>query len=306
MAISRFTSFFFLSSLTLGACSSQSTTTASSGPTVTADPTKMGMKCSFASDPGTLAATVYPDCGEGVCVADLREDRPATYCSVDCDEKLCPEGYVCEPVTVDRGVAKVCTRLPSVCGDGEVQAPEACDDGNTSDDDFCSADCSEVVKPQGVVQLTSLTLDGARILDGAVPVVYHAEQGTRPCGSYQGAASSGASGRLITVAPVLCTPEGRRFLLALSFHQVGTEYELLSSSAFAEIDENGKMTQVWDVGALSFGDDPPPQATVTNVSTDASGVPTSVQGTLSVDADTFDKTSNVKIQGTFSFDKLGR
>ena len=31
----------------------------------------------------------------------------------------------------------------AVCGDGVVGAGEACDDGNTADGDYCSADCSE-------------------------------------------------------------------------------------------------------------------------------------------------------------------
>src|SRR5690606_20946130 len=123
MNVLRFASSFFLplSIVTagLGGCSSESSTSTSPAPTVAADPEKMGMKCSFGSDPGSLAATVYPDCGEGVCVADLRSDRPSAYCSVDCDKKLCPDGYVCEPVTIDRGVPKVCTRIPAVCGDGE-------------------------------------------------------------------------------------------------------------------------------------------------------------------------------------------
>src|SRR5262245_66055741 len=32
----------------------------------------------------------------------------------------------------------------SSCGDGKLQSPEACDDGNTSSGDGCSADCRTV------------------------------------------------------------------------------------------------------------------------------------------------------------------
>ena len=33
---------------------------------------------------------------------------------------------------------------PAVCGDGQVQASEACDDGNTDDGDGCSRDCTKL------------------------------------------------------------------------------------------------------------------------------------------------------------------
>jgi cysteine-rich repeat protein len=33
---------------------------------------------------------------------------------------------------------------PAVCGDGEVEGDEVCDDGNSESGDYCAADCSEV------------------------------------------------------------------------------------------------------------------------------------------------------------------
>ena len=32
---------------------------------------------------------------------------------------------------------------PAVCGDGVVEGSEACDDGNTADDDGCSGTCQQ-------------------------------------------------------------------------------------------------------------------------------------------------------------------
>jgi cysteine-rich repeat protein len=68
-----------------------------------------------------------------------------------CFDPIYPEGIACSEIdTCPPGqscdVDRVCRRIPVAeprCGD-EVQDPgEACDDGNTSDGDDCSADCSQ-------------------------------------------------------------------------------------------------------------------------------------------------------------------
>ncbi len=86
--------------------------------------------------------------------------------SVTCsDGRLCPDGTACDQthtlcvlpdqLTACNGktegmactadmITGVCTGgvcLPMVCGDGIVEAGEACDDGNNADNDGCSADC---------------------------------------------------------------------------------------------------------------------------------------------------------------------
>lgn len=58
---------------------------------------------------------------------------------------------------------------PTVCGDGRVEADEACDDGNTAGDDYCSADCSEVTGScgDGVLQSAVETCDDGTTADCA-------------------------------------------------------------------------------------------------------------------------------------------
>ncbi|MCU0655075.1 MAG: DUF4215 domain-containing protein [Polyangiaceae bacterium] len=51
------------------------------------------------------------------------------------------------------------TFAPEICGDGDVQGKETCDDGNTSDGDGCSADCSTIDWGQVCEALPALPLD---------------------------------------------------------------------------------------------------------------------------------------------------
>ena len=39
---------------------------------------------------------------------------------------------------------QICTGSTAVCGNGELEYGEACDDGNTADNDYCSADCQRI------------------------------------------------------------------------------------------------------------------------------------------------------------------
>jgi len=77
--------------------------------------------------------------GDGCSAACVIETRTETDCGdgmdndddglVDCADSDCAGGPVCTPV----------------CGDGVVAGSEACDDGNNTDGDGCSATCEEEV-----------------------------------------------------------------------------------------------------------------------------------------------------------------
>lgn len=54
-----------------------------------------------------------------------------------CGDAYCPAGLACSERT-DR------CYVPDVCGNGEVEAGETCDDGNTFSEDGCRADCQSV------------------------------------------------------------------------------------------------------------------------------------------------------------------
>ncbi len=54
-----------------------------------------------------------------------------------CGDAYCPAGLACSERT-DR------CYIPDVCGNGEVEAGETCDDGNTFSEDGCRADCQSV------------------------------------------------------------------------------------------------------------------------------------------------------------------
>ena len=61
-------------------------------------------------------------CGDGVTQSDKEE----------CDDGTNDGGY---------GECFAGCRLGDRCGDGKIQAPEQCDDGNTTSNDGCSAGC---------------------------------------------------------------------------------------------------------------------------------------------------------------------
>ena len=41
---------------------------------------------------------------------------------------------------------------PALCGNGEIEAEEQCDDGNTLDDDACSGSCRGAFCGDGIVR----------------------------------------------------------------------------------------------------------------------------------------------------------
>lgn len=97
-------------------------------------------------DPGEYCDDGYTDaCGS--CNADCTAAGTGATCG---DSVVCPEMELC-----DDGYADACgtcngtctgAGLTNTCGDGVVcpENNEACDDGNTKDGDYCSADCSTV------------------------------------------------------------------------------------------------------------------------------------------------------------------
>ena len=56
--------------------------------------------------------------------------------------------------------------LPPRCGDGDAQATEACDDGNTIDTDGCRADCTRAICGDGVVFAGAETCDDGNAVSG--------------------------------------------------------------------------------------------------------------------------------------------
>lgn len=60
------------------------------------------------------------------------------------------------------GTCKGGTCVPMTCGDGVVQAPEECDDGNRSDDDACTNKCTVPKCGDGAVQAGEACDDGNR------------------------------------------------------------------------------------------------------------------------------------------------
>jgi cysteine-rich repeat protein len=64
-----------------------------------------------------------------------------------CEGEVTPDAEDCEPGLVDEDCDGQVNEdgAACVCGDGFVSAGEACDDGNTDDDDACSADCKQAL-----------------------------------------------------------------------------------------------------------------------------------------------------------------
>lgn len=105
---------------------------------------------------GELCVDVESDeCSDGGCLEDLR-DGFDFYCTEACStDDDCPPGYPCTEVNVAGGSrGTYCAKYLVACGNGTVDAKEACDDGNVTSGDGCSADCrsdetcgNEVVDP---------------------------------------------------------------------------------------------------------------------------------------------------------------
>ena len=90
-------------------------------------------------------ATNNGGCGTGSTCANAAQSGQAPTCT-DINECAtinggCATGYSCTNAPVS-GDPAICTPPAAVCGDGHLDAGEACDDHNTTNGDGCSATCS--------------------------------------------------------------------------------------------------------------------------------------------------------------------
>ena len=103
-----------------------------------------GLSECFCGD-GIINGSVGEECDD----ADNNADTNA--CLSDCTIAICGDGQVQGIEQCDDGTfqgtgycASDCTGITGSCGDGEVQGGvEECDDGNNQDLDYCAADCNE-------------------------------------------------------------------------------------------------------------------------------------------------------------------
>ncbi len=113
---------------------------------------------------GNGIATLGEECDDG-------NSRNDDACVVGCLDARCGDSFkqrtveecddgclagvpnVCEVVDDDdNGCSRTCTRTrPARCGNGDVEAPETCDDGNNSDADDCTNSCETAVCGDGIV-----------------------------------------------------------------------------------------------------------------------------------------------------------
>lgn len=77
-------------------------------PEISAD--KLGGKCSGGTSIGDTVAITSDRCEGGLCLIDARSGLEI-YCSADCSNARCPEGYLCESTTVSP--KKVCFKDPN-------------------------------------------------------------------------------------------------------------------------------------------------------------------------------------------------
>src|SRR5947207_8903240 len=95
-----------------------------------------------------LAGCLAPD--SSTCPSG-RLCRPGTVCLDALDQCVAPaqveacagagDGDRCAAPGVPLGVCTMSACISSGCGNGTVEPPEVCDDGNTIGGDRCSADC---------------------------------------------------------------------------------------------------------------------------------------------------------------------
>ena len=105
--------------------------------------TESGYKCTVAGQPCQTNTDIeeHENCGnsnldEGeVCDDGNRVEGDG--CSSDC--KTVEDGYKC--TTPGKACTSTTPQYHNVCGNGVIEEPEVCDDGNTDDGDGCSADC---------------------------------------------------------------------------------------------------------------------------------------------------------------------
>lgn len=99
--------------------------------------------------------SLYCEAEETSCNDDFDNDGDGL---TDCADNNCRWDRACYHHTggPNRGTSSergnnVSSIIEAVCGNGEIERPEVCDDGNTDDGDICSADCSKIFdKGEGI------------------------------------------------------------------------------------------------------------------------------------------------------------
>ncbi len=150
------------------------------GPMEPENPEDLGRSCNGGCNLQTCALE-SDECAGGVCVWD--GNLGAAYCSRPCVD-TCPDGYNCtlteDVLEFEEGGDPVCLSNPPVCGNNTLEAGEACDDGNTENEDFCSSDCRMVtVPPSGGTITQTIGDNDPTTSEGNDPVVFARRQGGR-------------------------------------------------------------------------------------------------------------------------------
>jgi len=156
----------------------------------------MGVPCEGAcgSADERKCAIGSPDCSNDLCLVDPGHPQ-ITYCTLDCTDLPCPEGWSCEPIAsfADRAVERGCVAEPADCGDGVRQLGEACDgdtaegrcvdcagfeaicgDGNLQDGEVCEGDgedgwcvgCTRLVAPHASLSVWRASAGAVDRVDG--------------------------------------------------------------------------------------------------------------------------------------------
>lgn len=86
------------------------------------DGAQLGGKCSGGTSAGDTVAIASDRCKAGLCLIDARKDLEI-YCSADCSNARCPEGYLCQSTTVSP--KKVCFKDPDYTGPKTTTSTEA-------------------------------------------------------------------------------------------------------------------------------------------------------------------------------------
>jgi cysteine-rich repeat protein len=100
-----------------------------------------GLGCSG----GRCAFGNMPACDSGVCLFDTTIDPWDVICTQPCsDDAPCPEGYSCLEVVeaFDTAEGSYCGTWRAICGNGQQEEGEGCDDGNKDGGDGCSTLCA--------------------------------------------------------------------------------------------------------------------------------------------------------------------